>query len=279
MVNPPKTVTRKVANAKAAASSNSSPKAGDVKATPSTDRPIAPNDKHVTPERSTVRLVGALHINTLLAFSFGVVFLGIMLILTIAFPNPTPIQVKSFVTALALSAAGVGAVLPGFFEFRYMTLARAGGALALFATVFWQQPVIEREVVSIVRPAQPVEPTIKAFLDHLDAGDLATSYADLDELTRGKISPALWKELYEANLGRLGKMEKRKRMGLVSLESPQGYPVGLYEGYTYIAKYKNDQACRREQAIARATQSKQWKIFTYNIDPQPIECGKDFSIE
>ncbi len=54
------------------------------------------------------KITGTIDINTLLAFGFGVAFLIVMLGFAVAFPNPTPFQVRVFMTALATSAAGVG---------------------------------------------------------------------------------------------------------------------------------------------------------------------------
>ena len=75
-----------------------------------------------------------------LAFTFGVVFVVVMLCLAVFFPNPTETQWFVFRVVLALAAAGVGAVLPGVINIQAGTVIRAGGALALFVIVYWYNP-------------------------------------------------------------------------------------------------------------------------------------------
>ena len=77
-------------------------------------------------------------------FAFGVVFLTAILVLVVLIPTPTPPQFFAFRLTLALSAAGVGALLPGFLRLDIPLPVkggiRAGGALALFASVWFLNP-------------------------------------------------------------------------------------------------------------------------------------------
>src|SRR5688572_17908503 len=95
-------------------------------------------------------ITGTLDINTLLSFAFGVTFLVVMLIFATNYPNPTPFQVWVYITTLALAAAGVGAMLPGRFDIRYKNVVRAGGALGLFAAVFFNQPTITKATATLI---------------------------------------------------------------------------------------------------------------------------------
>jgi len=76
----------------------------------------------------------------ILAFSFGVVFVTVLLVLSVAIQNPTATTFFIFRTVLALAAAGVGAVIPGLLVVHVSKLVRAGGALALFVLVFLVNP-------------------------------------------------------------------------------------------------------------------------------------------
>lgn len=82
---------------------------------------------------------GSISIDSLLAFTFGVVFVICLLVFAVAMPNPTVFTAFVFRVVLSLAAAGVGAVLPGLLE---VTLpgVRAGGALALAAVVYFMNP-------------------------------------------------------------------------------------------------------------------------------------------
>ena len=77
----------------------------------------------------------------IVAFVFGVVFVLIILALAIWKPNPSSFQYTVFRIVLALAAAGVAAMLPGFVEFTIPGWIRAGGALAVFLIVYFYSPV------------------------------------------------------------------------------------------------------------------------------------------
>jgi len=74
------------------------------------------------------------------AYIFGLVFIVALLVLAVAFPRLTPFQYTVFRVVLALAAAGVAAMIPGFLEVRVATWLRAGGALAVFAVVYFYNP-------------------------------------------------------------------------------------------------------------------------------------------
>lgn len=73
-------------------------------------------------------------------FAFGVVFIVALLVLAIAFPEPTPFQYTVFRIVLALAAAGVAALIPGFIELKIAAWIRAGGAMAVFVIVYFYSP-------------------------------------------------------------------------------------------------------------------------------------------
>ncbi|MEW6640492.1 MAG: tetratricopeptide repeat protein [Pseudomonadota bacterium] len=76
----------------------------------------------------------------LLAFIFGVVFLGVLLVIAYVTPTPTPFQEWIYRVVMALAAGGVGAVIPGFLDVKISNWIRAGGALACFVIVFLVNP-------------------------------------------------------------------------------------------------------------------------------------------
>ena len=52
----------------------------------------------------------------IVAFVFGLAFVIILIMLAVKFPEPTPFQYSVFRAVLALAAAGVGAMIPGFLD-------------------------------------------------------------------------------------------------------------------------------------------------------------------
>jgi hypothetical protein len=75
-----------------------------------------------------------------LSFIFGFIFICLMFFLPLYLPNPTGFQEFVYRVILALAAAGIGAVLPGFIEIKYKNFIRAGGALAIFVLVYFWNP-------------------------------------------------------------------------------------------------------------------------------------------
>jgi hypothetical protein len=74
------------------------------------------------------------------AFGFGVVFVSAMFVVAFYLKYPTEFQIFVFRIILALAAAGIGAVIPGFITLNVGKYVRAGGAMGLFAIVYWFNP-------------------------------------------------------------------------------------------------------------------------------------------
>lgn len=79
-------------------------------------------------------------IQIICAFSFGVTFVGLMLVIALLSPYPSTFQLFTFRIVLALAAGGVAAMLPGFLTVNIPNVLRAGGALAAFAVVYFFNP-------------------------------------------------------------------------------------------------------------------------------------------
>jgi hypothetical protein len=79
-------------------------------------------------------------LNLIVVSIFGVVFIVVLLILSIVFPTPTIFMYTVFRIVLALAAAGVAAIIPGFIKVNIKSFIVAGGALAVFAIVYFFNP-------------------------------------------------------------------------------------------------------------------------------------------
>ena len=73
-------------------------------------------------------------------FAFGILFIITLLSLAFVFPTPTPIQHLVVRVVLALAAAGVAAMLPGFLELTIPNYLKAGGSLAVFVLIYLRSP-------------------------------------------------------------------------------------------------------------------------------------------
>lgn len=97
-------------------------------------------------------------IRIILAFTFGVVFIMMVLGLAIWLPNPSGFQYLIFRLVAALAAGGVVAVMPGFIEVKFGKWLRAGGTLAVFAIVYFMNPAVQFTNNSL--PASPADQII-----------------------------------------------------------------------------------------------------------------------
>ena len=70
---------------------------------------------------------------------FGIVFLCLMMAIAIFIPKPSAFQLYVFRIALALSAAGVAAMLPGILNVK-SKMVKASGALGMFVLIFLGNP-------------------------------------------------------------------------------------------------------------------------------------------
>jgi hypothetical protein len=99
------------------------------------------------------------------AFLFGVVFVVALLILAILFPNPTAFQYTIFRGIFSLASAGVAAMIPGFITLVISKWLRAGGALAVFAIVYFYNPA------ALVSSASPRMNNIRGDQDQVINGN------------------------------------------------------------------------------------------------------------
>jgi hypothetical protein len=74
------------------------------------------------------------------AYTSGVVFTIVILATAILFPTPTPFQYTVFRIVLALAAAGIAAMIPGFLSVEVGTAVRATGAIAVFVIIYFFSP-------------------------------------------------------------------------------------------------------------------------------------------
>jgi hypothetical protein len=70
-------------------------------------------------------------------FVFAICAFGILILITRFEPNPSQTNWYIYLTLLALAAAGVAALLPGAINFEVPGSLKTGGALAVFALIFW----------------------------------------------------------------------------------------------------------------------------------------------
>ncbi len=106
-----------------------------------------PSDRNPGPSAGTQAEDRSIHLPgwpVVVSVVSGIIFLGLLLVIAVFIPNPTPFQIFVFRVVLALAAAAFGIVIPGFLKVEMPLWRRglisAGGAMALFLIVYQVNP-------------------------------------------------------------------------------------------------------------------------------------------
>jgi hypothetical protein len=83
-------------------------------------------------------------LEVVLAFTFGVIFVAVLLVIALFVPDPTPQQFEIFRIVIAIAVAGIAAAVPGLLRLTISQGSKlalqAGGALAVFVVVYFYSP-------------------------------------------------------------------------------------------------------------------------------------------
>lgn len=210
---------------------------------------------------------------TIAAFAFGVLFLTVMLVLIVWISTPTPAQFFVFRLTLALSAAGVGALLPGFLHFN-MPLPmqgsiRAGGALALFASVWFTDP--KTIGVEVIPPKQDARVLIEKFLGLSDIGDHQAAYKLYSKRTRDLIKEETYVSMGKEVRDSLGKVGTRLPTQAATPQQLQGL-TAPFVMLMYQGTYEKKKGIWAEM-VSTVAEDGEWRIYGYNVSLcQPPWC-------
>ena len=206
-------------------------------------------------------------------FVFGIVFLTAILVLVVKIPYPTPIQLFAFRLTLALSAAGIGALLPGFLHvdvpLPLKGMIRAGGALALFACVWFFNP--EDIGVRVKPPEADAGVLMKELLQFTDHQEHQKAYALFSSRDRARVSEGDYVSMLKQVRDPLGTVERRALIGADTPDELMGVP-GPFVRHMYQVKFSNSPAIWAEFVTAIAEKGV-WRIGGFNVVPcMPPGC-------
>lgn len=199
------------------------------------------------------------------AFTFGVVFLVVILAIAMFKPYPTPFEYTVFRIVLSLAAAGVGAILPGFIDVSFKNWLRAGGALALFLVVYFYNPTD-----AIIGPGAVTElkKDSKAPADQwlalVDADDLTSAYGSMEKNFQDKYQFSQFNEVLGPLRAGLGKVTARKFFSSNSAYSPPGMPPGVYRQFVYKSQYSKESRSIYD-VVFLAVEKNDWKVSGFSI--------------
>jgi hypothetical protein len=228
------------------------------------------------PKRSLI--TGEIDIKTLIAFVFGAIFIITILVFTAMVKNPSPTEIWTYRIILALAAAGVAAILPGFIDIKYKGFVQAGGAIGVFVLILLAFPAPDpapkkaeaESPQAFVWPTEDPEFATRKYVDLVDNGKLLEAYEAID---KGVGLPwTSFETSYKAGRIPLGAVVDRRQTGAQRSTELPGRPKGGYAVVTYQTKFANEQKCREEVVTLRAMPDKTWRVSKHDSSPQQIDC-------
>lgn len=203
-------------------------------------------------------------------FLFGVIFLIAILTIIILIPKPTLPQFFAFRLTLALSAAGVGAFIPGFIhieqELPHRGLVRCGGAVALFAAVWFTNPA-KFAIESISPPpTSDARAYIENFISVSDLGDQSLAYALFSDREKSSVSLSSYAQLVGNVRTPLGQRISGPVLWNTSNPEEISGRKGPFVFNAYQSTFAGKPGVWVEVAGVVAEEGK-WRMHTYNIQP------------
>jgi hypothetical protein len=196
------------------------------------------------------------------AFIFGCVFLVVILVIALFRPSPTPFEYTVFRIIIALAAAGVGAILPGFLDVRFKNWLRAGGALALFVVVYFfapaAMPVSDSPSLG-PGPKTAAKQKAEEWLSLVDQNNFKNAYMQMADGFRARYPFSQFEELITRERNSVGAVKTRQFMSTAPFESPPGVPKGIYRQYQYKTSFDKEPAAIYE-FVWLAAESQDWRV-------------------
>jgi hypothetical protein len=200
------------------------------------------------------------------AYFFGVAFVVTMLVIAVLVPDPQTFPLFIFRSVMALSAAGVAAMIPGFLNVQLGTSTRAGGAIAVFVIMYFLNPP---DLVSVEKPGTPPpsdpREVAQGYLQVADTLDFEKVWALFADTAKQRLDKAALSEAYSNVRIPLGKSTTRQLQAVSSATSLPGWPVAHYRGFNFLTVFEGG-ASRIEQ-VTIMSEENAWHVASHIIMP------------
>lgn len=199
-------------------------------------------------------------------FAFGVIFLTAILVLVVLIPTPTTVQFFAFRLTMALSAAGIGALLPGFLNLDVPLPVkggvRAGGALALFASVWFVNPATLG--IEVKPPVEDATIVINKFLSLSDAGNHKAAYALWSKRNRDMVGPDAYVSMGKSVRDPIGAPVGSRVLVHAATPEELAGVRGPFVVQAYQGRFSNTKDVYAEVA-STVPENGVWRIHGYNV--------------
>lgn len=190
-----------------------------------------------------------------------------MILIALNHPKPSDFAYLVFRLTLALSAAGVAAVIPGFISVKFGSTVRAGGAIAVFALVFYTNPaslVVEDEEIVTAPPPGAME-AAESYLEKADTLDVDTAWSNLSATAKKWYPYDFFKPAYENVRVPLGNVEERNFVGAQKYDRQEGWPNGLYYAFLFTTTFSSGSEAMETIGVMKLSASGQWEPAGHTV--------------
>ncbi|MBT4699899.1 MAG: DUF4019 domain-containing protein [Rhodospirillaceae bacterium] len=202
------------------------------------------------------------------AYIFGVTFVVAMLTIAIFLPQPSSFQIFVFRVVLALAAAGVAAMIPGFISVQLGSAIRAGGAIAVFAVVYFLNPaaiVVKSEPGPL--PNGNPRAVAEAYLRVADTLSFDNAWALFSDAAKKAYDEAALREAFANARVPLNAIRNRKLQGVQSFTSLPGLSPAHYRVFSYVSIFSD--GTPRGESVSVMSENGAWRIGGHNIQILP----------
>lgn len=202
----------------------------------------------------------------LAAYVFGVAFVIVMLMIAIFIPRPDPFPYTVFRIVLALAAAGVAAMIPGFLHVNVGTVVRAGGAIAVFVITFFFSPAgLVATMEPKLDPPPPGDPkqVAEEFLAVADTLQFERIWKALSKESQKRFPRADTAESYRNAREPLGQVDHRELHGVNSTTSVPGWPPAHYRIFGFMTTFKNGRVVPEQVVVM--SEDNVWRVASHLV--------------
>jgi hypothetical protein len=205
------------------------------------------------------------------AFAFGTVFIALLLFMVKANEKISPEAFTIFRIILALAAGGIGAVVPGVLDVRMKGFLRAGGAMGMFAVVYFFSPPapnVGRELGDIPPdPVVPAEGAIQTWFAFTDTNRFADAWAVAASSFKKSHPREVFIGLLAAQRTPLGQSITRVPHSLYNATQLPGGARGNFRFYSYQTKFSSGQEL--VETLLLSVEDAQWRVAGHIVAPLP----------
>jgi len=220
------------------------------------------------------------HWEKVAVFAFGVVFITALLAVALFFKDFTPESYSIFRIIIALAAAGIGAVIPGFLDVQMKGFLRAGGAMALFVIVYFFSPpppiapppppnpnaAIEK-LIDKVEPQTSARPTAEEWMNLIDRFQYEQAWDTGAKSMQYSYSRKGINDVFTETRTPLGTVRVRRPQGVDAMTQLPNGIKGHFRTFKYQTTFESGSTY--DEYVMMVAENGEWKTLAHTIHQTP----------